>query len=157
VYHISDTESDETMAYNYYGMGQDMGDKGLYKAYTAGLKYFLRDTFLIPFGLNPEDEKHEPVKEVKQVTKKPITRNDDKITEPEAKFLYVIIKETKLPMDKVLALFDAKTTYEVTPAQFRAFMGEVETVIGREAKNITENEYVLIANMIMTKLGGMVE
>jgi phage recombination protein Bet len=82
---------------------------------------------------------------------------EDKITENQSRFLYGLLKKADVPMDKVLALFDAKTTYEVKPAQFRAFMGEVETVIGREAKNITENEYVLIANMIMTKLGGMVE
>ena len=33
-----------------WGEGQDKGDKGIYKAYTGALKYFLLKNFLIPTG-----------------------------------------------------------------------------------------------------------
>jgi hypothetical protein len=36
------------------GQGDDPADKGLYKAYTGALKYFLMKTFLIPTGNDPE-------------------------------------------------------------------------------------------------------
>jgi hypothetical protein len=36
------------------GQGDDPADKGLYKAYTGALKYFLMKTFLIPTGDDPE-------------------------------------------------------------------------------------------------------
>ncbi len=39
------------------GQGDDPADKGLYKAYTGALKYFLMKTFLIPTGDDPEADK----------------------------------------------------------------------------------------------------
>lgn len=42
------------------GEGQDTGDKGIYKAYTGALKYFLMKTFLIPTGDDPEHEQQAP-------------------------------------------------------------------------------------------------
>lgn len=52
---LIDTESGEKDATDYVGEGKDSNDKGAYKAYTGALKYFLRDTFMIPFGDDPED------------------------------------------------------------------------------------------------------
>ena len=55
---LADVETGETLTSTYWGEGQDKGDKGLYKAYTGAVKYFLMKTFLIPTGDDPEqDEK----------------------------------------------------------------------------------------------------
>ena len=52
---------DECWTSAFYGTGTDTGDKGLYKAITGGVKYFLLKTLLIPTGDDPEREQ-EPVK-----------------------------------------------------------------------------------------------
>lgn len=39
------------------GQGDDPADKGLYKAYTGAVKYFLMKTFLIPTGDDPEGDR----------------------------------------------------------------------------------------------------
>lgn len=44
----------EIIGVTFWGEGQDAGDKGLYKAYTGGEKYFLMKTFMIPTGDDPE-------------------------------------------------------------------------------------------------------
>lgn len=49
-----DGESGQTQSFEWAGTGEDKGDKGLYKAYTGAVKYFLMKTFLIPTGDDPE-------------------------------------------------------------------------------------------------------
>lgn len=54
-------DTGESVSCRMWGEGQDPGDKGLYKAYTGAVKYFLMKTFLIPTGDDPEmDQAHEP-------------------------------------------------------------------------------------------------
>ena len=36
------------------GIGMDKGDKGIYKAYTGALKYYLANTFMVATGDDPE-------------------------------------------------------------------------------------------------------
>lgn len=69
---LADVETGETLTSTYWGEGQDKGDKGLYKAYTGAVKYFLMKTFLIPTGDDPEqDEKpQQSQKEVSMATLK---------------------------------------------------------------------------------------
>lgn len=60
-----DGEHGETLSCDWAGQGDDPGDKGLYKAYTGALKYFIMKTFLIPTGDDPEgdattDRRHAP-------------------------------------------------------------------------------------------------
>lgn len=49
-----DGDSDQRIELCFEGEGADEGDKGLNKAYTACLKYFLRQAFLIPVGDDAE-------------------------------------------------------------------------------------------------------
>lgn len=49
-----DSETGEREACEWAGTGDDKGDKGLYKAYTGSLKYFLMKMFLISQGDDPE-------------------------------------------------------------------------------------------------------
>jgi hypothetical protein len=50
------------------GVGEDSGDKGLYKAFTGAEKYFLMKSFLLPTGNDPEADPntHEASQEVLQ-------------------------------------------------------------------------------------------
>lgn len=66
---IIDADSGEEMVSDFYGEGQDKGDKGIYKAYTGAMKYFLMKTFLIPTGDDPEKEGDEERKGRKEENK----------------------------------------------------------------------------------------
>lgn len=55
LYRFVDSETGEEIHYDWISEAADTRDKGLAKAITNGLKYFLRDTFLIPTG-DFEDE-----------------------------------------------------------------------------------------------------
>lgn len=57
VYRFTDTETGEFVDVPWTGAGADIGgDKGLYKAYTGGLKYALLSLFLLPTTDDPEHD-----------------------------------------------------------------------------------------------------
>lgn len=49
-----DGDTGETCVCEWAGAGDDPADKGLYKAYTGAVRTFLRTTFLLPQGEDPE-------------------------------------------------------------------------------------------------------
>jgi hypothetical protein len=51
---LTDSETGEKVEAVWAGTGDDPSDKGLYKAYTGAVKTFLRVTFLLPLGDDPE-------------------------------------------------------------------------------------------------------
>lgn len=53
---LMDGETGETIQMPWIGVGQDGGDKGVYKAMTGGEKYLLMKLFLMPTGDDPETE-----------------------------------------------------------------------------------------------------
>lgn len=54
---IYDAVSDQKITAKWAGQGADAGDKGIYKAMTGGMKYFLMKTFLVSTGDDPEGER----------------------------------------------------------------------------------------------------
>ena len=54
---IYDSESDQQIVAKWSGQGSDSGDKGVYKAMTGAVKYFLMKMFLVSTGDDPEGEK----------------------------------------------------------------------------------------------------
>lgn len=66
---LSDIETGFAETSTFYGEGFDKGDKGLYKAYTGALKYYLANTFMVATGDDPEVESPEGVE--KEVYKNP--------------------------------------------------------------------------------------
>ena len=58
---LSDVETGYSETSRFYGEGFDKGDKGLYKAYTGALKYYLANTFMVATGDDPEVESPEGV------------------------------------------------------------------------------------------------
>lgn len=55
-----DIESGESMETCFISEGQDPGEKGVYKAYSGGMKYALLKTFHIPTGDDPERDDRRP-------------------------------------------------------------------------------------------------
>lgn len=51
---VADSDTGEKIEGTVYGRGQDNMDKGIYKALTGALKYWLTTAFLIPTGDDPE-------------------------------------------------------------------------------------------------------
>ncbi len=58
-FEIIDRETGEREVYPAFGTGADTGDKGLYKAYTGAIKYFLANNFLVAEGNDPESDEEE--------------------------------------------------------------------------------------------------
>lgn len=58
-FEIVDRETGEREVYQAFGSGADTGDKGLYKAYTGAIKYFLANNFLVAEGTDPENDEVE--------------------------------------------------------------------------------------------------
>jgi hypothetical protein len=55
-YTLIDTETGEIEITHMIAEGADIGDKAINKAMTSGLKYFFRDTFMLEFADDPEQE-----------------------------------------------------------------------------------------------------
>lgn len=55
-YSIYDIETGQSITVPWQGQGQDSGDKGLYKAFTGGSKYWLKNLLMIPTGDDPESD-----------------------------------------------------------------------------------------------------
>lgn len=51
---LIDGDTNEIIETTYFGVGDDRGDKGLYKAITGATKYALYKLFLVPTGDDPE-------------------------------------------------------------------------------------------------------
>lgn len=76
-YTIADADTGEETTLVYQGEGQDSGDKALYKSYTGAFKYFLRDTFMIPVGDDPESDgepQAQPKQQSRQEPRQPAQR-----------------------------------------------------------------------------------
>jgi len=58
-FEIIDRETGEREVYQAFGSGADTGDKGLYKAYTGAIKYFLANNYLVAEGNDPENDEEE--------------------------------------------------------------------------------------------------
>lgn len=54
-----DSDSDESVSLCSYGEGEDSGDKGIYKALTGAVKYFISKNFLMSTGDDPENDEAE--------------------------------------------------------------------------------------------------
>lgn len=53
-------DTGEVWTSRWFGDGQDKGEKGIYKAYTGAIKYWLMKTFLVSTGDDPEDDGAQP-------------------------------------------------------------------------------------------------
>ena len=98
---IIDTETGEEIEAQWYGEGQDKGDKAFYKAVTGGMKTFLRALFLLPADDDPEADPRTDRAPAKQASHMPrlaklISASD--LTEPQV----AQVKKWIKPKGKVL-------------------------------------------------------
>lgn len=119
-----DGDSNQTLTVEWAGTGEDKGDKGLYKAYTGAVKYFLMKTFLIPTGDDPEAD---------TVTDKraamPAPPAPDTINETDAKSLYDDAQAAGVPDDKL-----ARAIAHVSQAR----ASKLEELTGPQALKVSE-------------------
>jgi hypothetical protein len=73
---LTDSESGEQMVVPWHGVGEDTGDKAIYKALTGSLKYFYIQLLSLPTGDDPEDDAHDRAK-----AKQPAGPSKAKVTE----------------------------------------------------------------------------
>lgn len=74
-YEFRDAETGESVVLTWTGAGADTGgDKGLYKAFTGGLKYALIQAFLIPMGEDPESDRVTEGKQHRDAARPPAPR-----------------------------------------------------------------------------------
>ena len=74
-FQLSDVETGFSETSTFYGEGFDKGDKGIYKAYTGALKYYLANTFMVATGDDPETESPEGTEKETFINPEMETRN----------------------------------------------------------------------------------
>lgn len=102
------------------GDGMDKGDKGLYKAYTGSLKYYLANTFMVATGDDPEV----PDKSVEK-----------KITKAKAKNLGKLISEFGVAEKTVLEEYEHKSLEDFTEGEYANCLKRLEATRRQEVKN----------------------
>lgn len=110
-FHIIDRATGDSEAYTAGGSGADMGDKGMYKAYTGALKYFIANNFLVAEGTEPEAD-DEPARapyipaERRAEIKEALTNQDDPATEEQLEAIALgitMLEETNADPDIIAA------------------------------------------------------
>ena len=76
-YTLTDTETGYSETVRWPGEANDTGDKGLYKAQTNCLKYYCFQTFILPTGLDVEQETDEPKASYPPAGRKPYHKGKD--------------------------------------------------------------------------------
>jgi hypothetical protein len=81
VFSFIDGDTKERLDLPWVGRGEDSSDKGIYKALTGALKFFLMKAFLIPTGDDPEHDSKSDRQERKQ--RRPVTMPSGAKVDPE--------------------------------------------------------------------------
>lgn len=110
-YTICDVDTGERLTLSWQGLGQDTGDKGLYKAYTGAIKYFLRNLLLIPTTDDPENDGSEP-KPKRQSNHSGARTGPRTISEGQVKRLFAIAKQNGWSSDSVVAMVKRYKGYD---------------------------------------------
>jgi len=121
LFEIIDRDTDTREIYPACGAGADMGDKGLYKAYTGAIKYFIANNFLVAEGSDPEGDIEETQHEKPKYTP-PAKRAEikDKISDQNAPSTDVQIETIA---NGIAAMEDAGISEDII-LPFTEMMGE---------------------------------
>ncbi len=95
----------------FYGDGMDKGDKGVYKAYTGALKYYLASTFMVATGDDPEV----PDKTVEK-----------KITKAKAKTLGQMIERYSVSLETILEVYEHEKLEDFTEGEYANCLKRLE-------------------------------
>lgn len=117
-FQLVDRSTGESETYVGCGSGADMGDKGMYKAYTGALKYFIANNFLVAEGTEPEaeDEPAHPVytpPERREEVKQTLTNQDDGATDEQLEAIAMgitMLQDANVDQDMVDAFIELLET-----------------------------------------------
>ena len=105
-FQLHDTETGAFEESFFYGEGFDKGDKGIYKAYTGALKYYLANTFMVATGDDPEVESPEG-------TEKEVFINPEMETKTYRRFIDNYFAQYPEQLDKFLKKYRIKALDEL--------------------------------------------
>lgn len=88
---IKDVASGEAVEFRWFGEGRDNGDKGPYKAFTGGLKTFLRHLFMLPADDDPEADEATDKRGAKKGGS--AKAGGGKASEKQVKFVETLVKK----------------------------------------------------------------
>ncbi|CAB1241176.1 conserved protein of unknown function [Ruminococcaceae bacterium BL-4] len=140
-FEIIDRETGEKESYIAGGSGSDTLDKGLYKAYTGAIKYFLANNFLVAEGNDPESDEGEVQQDKPKYTpperreeiKEKIESNDGPATEVQIETIangIAMLEEAKKPeADDYAALLET----DLTAADAQTIIEAINTILGDDA------------------------
>lgn len=110
-YSLTDIDTGYSEHSHVYGDGMDKGDKGIYKAYTGSLKYYLANTFMVATGDDPE--KHDKVAE-------------KKISKTTAKTLHDLIESYGLNVATICDVYEHKKLEDFTENEYANCLKRLE-------------------------------
>ena len=136
---IIEPETGEVRVYKTFGTGADMSDKGLYKAMTGALKYFIATNFLVAENTEPENDEtdkkpgsNRPASpEKRQAVKEEIMSKDEPVTPAQKEKIKSLRDELKTldPQSSLIAKIN--TTMKAGPSKVEAnkLIMEVEEIV----------------------------
>ena len=127
--HLYDTETGQSLNVAWSGDGMDSGDKGIYKALTGGIKYFLMKTLLIPTGDDPEKDnkgEQDQAKARLQPAKAPVRsvegqRDPRIISDKQGKRLFAIASQAGMDdvaLKELVASHGFESRRDITKAKY---------------------------------------
>ena len=139
IIHIIDPETGEAREYKTFGTGADMSDKGLYKAMTGALKYFIATNFLVAENTEPENDEtdkkpgsNRPASpEKRQAIKEEIMGKDVSVTAAQKAKIKALRDELKILDPQSTLIAKINTTMKAGPSKVEAnkLIMEVEEIV----------------------------
>lgn len=136
---IIEPDTGEVRVYKTFGTGADMSDKGLYKAMTGALKYFIATNFLVAENTEPENDEtdkkpgsNRPASaEKRQAVKEEIMSTEEPVTPAQKAKIKALRDELKIldPQSSLIAKIN--TTMKAGPSKVEAnkLIMEVEEIV----------------------------
>lgn len=139
IIHIIDPETGEVREYKTFGTGADMSDKGLYKAMTGALKFFIATNFLVAENTEPENDEtdkkpgsNRPAStEKRQAIKEEIMSTEEPVTDAQKAKIKALRDELKILDPKHELIAKINSTMKAGPSKVDAnkLIMEVEEVV----------------------------
>jgi hypothetical protein len=140
---IIDRDSGTEEVYITFGTGADMGDKGLYKAYTGAIKYFLANNYLVAEGSDPESDDVEVKRDAPKYTppekreeiKAKVTNQDEPATKEQLEAIALgigMLEESGVDAE-IVSTFTELLTTELTKASAEETIDAIQALIPEDA------------------------
>lgn len=126
-----DTETGASITTYSQGEGEDVLDKGIYKAITGSQKYALLKTFLIPTYDDPEAVAHVPV-DINATGRTQETykgnKQDKTISKKQANEIFYMVKGKQAELLSILSKYGYKTTYQIKESDAESIKADIKKI-----------------------------